>query len=234
MASTQVEFPSENPLGSCPGFVSKPLSGTPTTMGVIILQEWWGVNEQIKNKGIKIANDLNATTIVPDLYRGKVAIDREQAGHLMTGLNWSGAIQDILGSAKYLRNEMGCKKVGVVGFCMGGALTLAAASTQDGSESSLINAASCFYGIPQMDVSKIKIPVIAHFGELDDAIGFSDIESAKKLQNSWTENGVNGKVYLYPGVGHAFTNDKRPEAYNEEACTLALQRTCDFFRQYLQ
>ena len=78
-----------------------------------------GVNEHIKKKGIKIAQDLKAITIIPDLYRGQVATDREHAGHLMNGLDWPGAIADILGAAKYLKSVHGCTKVGVTGFCMG-------------------------------------------------------------------------------------------------------------------
>ncbi|EFC46264.1 dienelactone hydrolase family protein [Naegleria gruberi] len=227
--SSVVSIPTSNKLGDCPGYVAKPQEST--TMGVIILQEWWGVNDHIKSKGIKIAEELKAITIIPDLYRGQVATDHEHAGHLMHGLDWPGAIADILGAAKYLRSAHGCTKIGVTGFCMGGALTLAATASQtDGT----INAASCFYGIPQMDVSKINVPVIAHFGELDDIKGFSDVEAANKLQESWKQNGVNGTVYIYPGCSHAFTNNTRPEVFNAEAYALSFERMYDFFRTNLQ
>jgi len=227
--SERVEFSSENKLGPCPGYVAKP-SANETKMGIVVLQEWWGVNENIKKKGCKIANELSAITIVPDLYRGQVATDREHAGHLMSGLDWPGAIADILGAAKYLKNELGVSKVGVCGFCMGGALTLAAAANNDGS----IDAISPFYGIPQMDVTKINVPAIGHFGELDDAIGFSDPASAQKLQEGWKQNGVNGKIYMYPGCHHAFTNETRTEVYNKEAADLAFERMYEFFNQYLK
>ncbi len=97
----------------------------------------------------------------------------------------------------------------------------------------IIDAAWCFYGIPQSDVTKIAIPVIGHFGELDEIKGFSDAESARKLQTSWTENGVNGTIYIYPNCGHAFTNEARVEAYNEEAAKQSFDRMYEFFRQYL-
>ena len=116
--------------------------------------------------------------IAPDIYRGKVAKDTEEAGHLLTGLDWDGALKDIAGAQQFLL-ENGAKKVGILGFCMGGALTIASVATIPG-----FDAAAPFYGIPDLtkfDVSKITCKFEAHFGEKDDHKGFSDPESAEKL-----------------------------------------------------
>ncbi|KAL9642995.1 hypothetical protein ABK040_010687 [Willaertia magna] len=229
--SEPIEFPSQNPKGNCPGYLNKP--STPTTMGLVVIQEWWGVNEQHKQKAIKISNELGAITLVPDLYRGKVAIDREEAGHLMQGLDFKGAVADIHGAAKYLKEQLGCKKVGVTGFCMGGALTLF--SLVQGDEI-IIDSGSAFYGIPNsnyVDLTQIKVPVIGHFGELDDAKGFSDIETARDLNNKLKEAGVDFTLYEYKGCGHAFANEQGPH-YNEESANIAFDRMYDFFRKTLQ
>ena len=109
----KVEFVSENKAGACPGFVG----GNGSKAAVIVLQEWWGVNEQIKKQADEwFGKDF--TVMCPDLYQGKVAIDHEEAGYLMNGLDWIGAVQDIAGCVKFLKEKKGCAKVGVVGFCM--------------------------------------------------------------------------------------------------------------------
>ncbi|CAL1530164.1 unnamed protein product, partial [Lymnaea stagnalis] len=162
-ASKRVEFESANKLGLCPGF----LCGDPKkqTKGIIVLQEWWGANDQIKDCGKDICGRIDMVTLVPDLYREKVAKNNEEAGHYMGELDWKGAVEDIRAAAKYLK-EQGCKKVGVTGFCMGGALSMAAAALVPE-----IDAAAPFYGIPSdqlCDVTKIKIPLQCHFAEKDD------------------------------------------------------------------
>jgi carboxymethylenebutenolidase len=92
-------------------------------IGLIIIQEWWGLNQQIKNMTKKFAKSLDALAITPDLYRGKVATVADEANHLMTHLDWSNAVQDIRNASEYLKKK-GCIKIGVLGFCMGGALVI--------------------------------------------------------------------------------------------------------------
>lgn len=117
--TTQITFKSANKLGDCPGYIA----GESNKLGLIVIQEWWGVNEQIKKRAASLADD-GFFTLVPDLYRGKVGKTPDEAKHLMDGLDWSGAIEDIRGAAQYLKSK-GCKKVGVMGYCMGGAITIA-------------------------------------------------------------------------------------------------------------
>ncbi|VDI73556.1 Hypothetical predicted protein [Mytilus galloprovincialis] len=120
MAQNKVTFKSENELGDCPGVVT----GDPavTKKGIVVIQEWWGMNEQIIQEAALIAKS-GFVTLNPDLYRGKVATDNETAGHYMNDLDWPGAVADIKGAILYLKNA-GCTKVGVTGFCMGEALSI--------------------------------------------------------------------------------------------------------------
>lgn len=170
--------------------------------GVVVVQEWWGVDFEIKNHAMTIAQK-GYRALIPDLYRGKVGLDAAEAQHLMEGLDWPGAVADIAASAKWLK-EHGSPKVGVVGFCMGGALSIASAVRVPE-----IDAAVAFYGIPPpelADPTQAKAPVQAHFGQNDKLKGFSDAESAKALEKQLQKSGVPSEVYIYPNVSHAFMN----------------------------
>ncbi|XP_052764844.1 protein usf-like isoform X2 [Mya arenaria] len=224
---SKVEFDSANSKGPCPGVLQG--EGLDTTKGLIVLQEWWGMNDQIVAEAKMIGENGKFKTIVPDLYRGKVATDSETAGHLMDNLDWDGALADIAGAAKFLMSK-GCKKVGVTGFCMGGALSLATAV-----KVSEISAAAPFYGIPdstKYDVSTITIPVQAHFGDKDDLEGFSSPADAEALKGRMKDERF--ELFMYPGCGHAFTNPTGPMGnYNEEQCKIALGRMQEFMNKYL-
>ena len=101
-----VTFSSKNTLGDCKGV----LFGNKPSPGVIVIHEWWGLNEQIQQEGEMISREGKLTVLVPDFYRGKVATDNETAGHLMNNLDWPGALKDISGAANYLKS-LGCQKV---------------------------------------------------------------------------------------------------------------------------
>ncbi|XP_067665853.1 protein usf-like [Haliotis asinina] len=201
---------------------------TQTKMGVVVLQEWWGLNQQIQDEAAEICKDGNFSTIVPDLYRGKLATDNEEANHLMSNLDWQGAINDISACVQYLKTN-GCTKVGVTGFCMGGALSMASAGLIPD-----IEAAAPFYGIcgdGLCDPSKITKPLQCHFGANDAVAGFSDPECQEKLKKKLDDGKVPYEFYSYD-AGHAFTNKTGPN-YNEEACKVSLRRMYDFFRKHL-
>ncbi|XP_058101260.1 uncharacterized protein LOC131245675 [Magnolia sinica] len=172
--------------------------------GIVVLQEWWGVDFEVKNHALHISK-LNPgyKALIPDLYRGKVGLDVAEAQHLMEGLDWPGAVKDIGASVNWLK-ENGSKKVGVTGFCMGGALSIASAVLVP-----QVDAVVAFYGVPSSelaDPSKVKAPVQAHFGEIDNFVGFSDVTAAKSLKEKLKSSGVPYEVHLYPGIGHAFMN----------------------------
>ncbi|KAK2649380.1 hypothetical protein Ddye_016869 [Dipteronia dyeriana] len=176
--------------------------------GIVVLQEWWGVDYEIKNHAVKISQ-LNPgfKALIPDLYRGKVGLDVAEAQHLMDGLDWQGAVKDIRASVNWLK-ENGSRKVGVTGFCMGGALSIASAVLVPE-----INAVVAFYGVPSSelaDPAQAKAPIQAHFGELDSFVGFSDVKAAKALEEKLKASGIPYEVHMYPGSAHAFMN-RSPE-----------------------
>ena len=128
----------------------------------------------------------------------------------MGGLDFGAAVHDIVSAAKALK-ENGYTSVGITGFCMGGALTLAACS-----HSTEFKAAAPFYGVPDLSkapVGNIKCPVLAHFGENDDAKGFSDPDTAHKLEKTCKDAGVEFTLHMWKGAGHAFMNQANPKTY---------------------
>ncbi|BAB91862.1 carboxymethylenebutenolidase-like protein [Oryza sativa Japonica Group] len=183
--------------------------GKENAPGIVVLQEWWGVDYEIKNHAVHISQiGEGYRALIPDLYRGKVALDVAEAQHLMEGLDWPGAVKDIQASVKWLKAN-GSPKVGVTGYCMGGALSIAS-----GVSVPEVDAVVAFYGTPPSelaDASKAQAPIQAHFGELDSFVGFADVTAAKSLEEKLKSSGVPHEVHIYPGCSHAFMNTS-PEA----------------------
>jgi carboxymethylenebutenolidase len=164
-----------------------------------------------------------------DIYRGKCADSRETAGHLMHGLDFGAGVHDIISAAKALKG-LGYEKIVITGFCMGGALTLAAIANSDE-----FAAAAPFYGVPDLtkvNVANIKIPVLAHFGDKDEVKGFSDPETAYKLEKAAKDAGINFTLHMWE-AGHAFMNKANVHCYNEEVAKAALAETVEFFKNSL-
>uniref|UniRef100_A0A7N0TTU6 Dienelactone hydrolase domain-containing protein n=1 Tax=Kalanchoe fedtschenkoi TaxID=63787 RepID=A0A7N0TTU6_KALFE len=215
--------------------------GEDNAPGIVVLQEWWGVDFEVKNHAIKISQlQPGFKALIPDLYRGKVGLDVAEAQHLMDGLDWQGAVKDIQASANWLKAN-GSRKVGVTGFCMGGALSIASSVLVPE-----VDAVVAFYGVPSSDLAdpaKAKAPVQAHFGEHDNFVGFSDITAAKALEEKLKASGVPHEVHIYPGCGHAFMNRSEEgvkrrksmglEDENEAAVELAWSRFTTWMAQYL-
>jgi len=194
---------------------------------IIVIQEWWGVNDQIKSRA-KEFQSKNITAVIPDLYRGKVATDHEEAHHLMNGLDWKGAVDDVKASIKYLKGHH-YKKIFVVGYCMGGALSLAS-SIHLGKE---LNGAIVFYGIPGKelaDPANVATPLQLHFGTKDSMAGFSDAKAQDALESTLKANKIPHEFFRYEGLGHAFTN-VTGQNYNEKGAALAFDRTIKFIEE---
>jgi carboxymethylenebutenolidase len=180
------------------GYAAEPIAnaGAP---GVVVIQEWWGVNQQIRGVADRLAA-AGYFALVPDLYRGKWTVEAEEAHHLMTGLNFGDAAsQDIRGAVQFLRARG--NKVGITGFCMGGALTLLALCT-----SPEIDAAVVWYGCPPLeylDATKIKAPLQAHWATQDE---FFPIATVDKLREKLDAAQVRHEFYRYL-AHHAFANE---------------------------
>jgi len=191
--------------------------------GMVVIQEWWGVNDQIRGVADKLAG-MGYTSMVPDLYRGKVTVEAEEASHLMQNLDFGNANTDVCSAVEHLKQS--CPKVGVIGFCMGGALTVLAAvySTTD--------AACCWYGVPPAeaaDTSTIAMPFQGHFA-LED--GFFTPDQVDALETRLKEGNVTHEIYRYQAQ-HAFGNETGA-AYNADAANLAWERSTEFLARYLK
>lgn len=221
---------------SFPAYVCGP-KGAPA---VIVLQEWWGVTSQVQLQAQRIASQ-GYRCLVPDLYKGKLGVDAEEASHMMGNLDFPGAVEEIRAAATYLKEE-GSHACGVTGFCMGGALSLASAVRSQGE----LACAAPFYGVPDQtyfDCSTIKIPVQAHFGKLDSLAGFSDPAAADALKARLEKAGCPHEVHMYEGVAHGFMNDEaafieKKKAmfgadHSPEAVDTAYVRLFDFFGKHL-
>jgi len=181
------------------GFLSEPQAAASGAPALVVIQEWWGLNEQIKGVAQRLAA-AGFVVLVPDLYKGQSTVEAEEAHHLMSGLNFGDAAsQDIRGAVQFLKTRGG--KVGVTGFCMGGALTLLALT-----QSPEIDAAVVWYGCPPLeyiDVTKIRAPLQAHWATQDE---FFKIETVDALQLKLKEAGVAHEFFRYL-AHHAFANE---------------------------
>ena len=209
---------------TCAGYLAAPKTGSGAP-GFVVIQEWWGLNDQIKKTADRLA-EAGYRALVPDLYRGKVATAADEANHLMANLNFPDAAgQDIRGAVQYLKQSS--KKVAVGGFCLGGALTILSALRVPE-----MDAGACFYGIPPVDaaeLAKIKVPLTCHFANRDDwctPAKVNDLEAALKLSKSHFE------LYRYDAQ-HAFMNESRPQVYDPPSAKLAWDRTLAFLKKAL-
>lgn len=210
--------------GDCSGYLSA-TAGSEKAPGIVVIQEWWGLNDQIKGVADRFAA-LGYRALVPDLYKGKVTVEAAEANHLMTSLNFGdAATQNIRGAAQHLKQSGG--KVGVVGFCMGGALTIVSAMYVPEGD-----AYSSWYGFPPDeagDVRNIKKPLQLHLAENDQAFA---PERGKALEAKLREGKVPFESHWY-NAGHAFFNEKNA-SYNADCAKQAWDRTLEFFGKNLK
>jgi carboxymethylenebutenolidase len=214
----------------CAGYLVEPKAGV-AAPGVVILQEWWGVNEQIKGVAARYAG-LGFRALVPDLYRGKVGLDAKEAEHLMSGLNFGEAAGlDVRGAVQFLKRTS--KKVGVTGYCMGGALALLAAVNVPE-----LDAVAVWYGFPPLefiDATKIGAPLLGHFATHD---AFFAIATVTELERKLDAAGVRYTFHRYQAQ-HAFANEAPPDPtvptrYDAAAAETAWNRTVAFFGEHLK
>lgn len=225
MAGQLIKFPSNSHTTS--GYLAIP-DGESRFPAVVAIQEWWGLVGHIKDVADRLAAQ-GFVTLAPDLYHGESASEPDEARKLAMALDRQRAIDEIVAAAKYLKSleYVSPKRVGVVGWCMGGGLALSAAA-----HSAEIDAVVCFYGRPleAADTAKLEAPVLGLYGELDTGIPQSIVQTFdKELQKAGTHH----YIHTYAGAQHAFFNDGRPHSYHAEASADAWGRTLAWFRQHL-
>ncbi|HUF33876.1 MAG TPA: dienelactone hydrolase family protein [Acidimicrobiales bacterium] len=223
-----VEFPSNGTTGS--GYLATPEQGA--GIGLIVIQEWWGLVGHIKDVCDRFAAE-GFTALAPDLYRGETVSEPDEAGKKMMALNLGQAARDLGGAVDHLLaiDAVRGDGVGVTGFCMGGGLALVLATQRPDA----VKACVPFYGVipwpeAQPDWSALAAPVQGHFAEQD---AFFTPEKVAELESTLRDLGKDAELLVYPGVDHAFFNDERPEVYDEAAAGTAWIRTLEFLRANL-
>ena len=212
----RVTFPSS--AGEASGVLVTP-DGGGKPPGVVVIQEWWGINEQIQAVAERYAQ-AGFVAVVPDLYHGKLAKDAEEAGAMMKALDFGKAVQEIAGAVAFVR-ERSNGKVAVTGYCLGGALSFASAVNIRG-----LAAVVPFYGLPgDLDWTKIDAPVQAHFATHDD---WATVAGAQKIKDAVK---VPMELHVYDAQ-HAFANERRPEVYHPEAAKQSWDRAVAFLREH--
>jgi len=229
VTGTLVEF--TRPDGKkAPGyFAAAPQQNAP---GIVLFEEWWGLDDRIKETADRLASH-GFSVIAPDLYRGRSAATGDEANHLMQGLDFNdAATQDAAGAAKYLRDR-GAKRVGVMGFCMGGALAMLGVM-----HGGIFDAASVWYGYPPPeagDPGSISVPIQGHWAVEDD---FSKLEGVDAIERELKQRGNPPEFHRYDAK-HGFYNTGKPGAgglghYHREHAETAWRRTIEFFDRTLR
>jgi carboxymethylenebutenolidase len=210
--------------GTCPAYHAEPANAA-SAPAVVVIQEWWGLNDQIERVADRLC-DTGYRVLVPDLYRGEVALEAAEAEHKMEGLDFTDAVtQDIAGAVAHLKQSTA--KVGVMGFCMGGVLAELAAIHVAG-----VGAAVDWYGVAPAeagDARTIPIPFQGHFGLRDQMFPPPTVDA---LEARLEEGNVTHEIYRYDAE-HAFGNEQW-DHYNAEAARLAWERSLEFFKRHLR
>ncbi len=211
--------------GTASGYLAKPASGT--GKGVVVIQEWWGLNDNIKGIADRFAAE-GFVALAPDMYHGVVTAEPDEAGKLLMALNIPQAEKDLRGAVAHLK-EMTGGPVGTVGFCMGGALSLFAACNSNGDVGACVD----FYGghpAVKYNWDGLTAPVLGIWAEHDDFVN----PNIPTFETEMTRRNIPHEFHTYPGTFHAFFNDEHAEPeYNPAAAKDAWEKTLAFYRKHL-
>lgn len=214
--------------GTCEGYLAKPKGSGP---GVIVLQEWWGLVDHIKDVCDRFAKE-GFCALAPDLYHGDMAKSPDKAQKLFMALNIAETEKDLRGAVDHLLAHPSCssKSVGTVGFCMGGQLSLYAACANPAK----VGACVIYYGVhPNVkpDLKALKAPALGFFAEKDS---FVTPAIARDLEGNIKAAGGKAEFHIYPGTDHAFFNDTRKEVYDAKAAKDSWDKMLKFYRANLK
>jgi len=223
----EVEFQANG--GSAPGYLSTPESGSGP--GTIVLQEWWGLDSSIRDVCDRFAGE-GFFALAPDLFRGETTDRPDEAEQKMMALSMEQAERDMRGAVDFLAEQEGYEGdgVGSVGFCLGGGLSVWAATVNPKVRATV----TYYYVMPhgKPDFSRLQGPVLGHFGTADDFVPVDDAEALEQEIAEASDQPV--EFELYEGQGHAFANDhNRLGTYDKEAADRAWRRTVEFLRSNL-
>jgi len=224
MATESIEL---NPrYGATTAHVAIPDGDVKPKAAVVLIQEYWGINDNIRNIASRYAKE-GYICVAPDLYRGKLAKNPKEAVSFMSSLTMEDGMETIKSAIEETRNKYGVDKIAITGYCMGGTYALRAAC-----EIETLKATAVFYGdVPDEEtLSKLKVPVLFIAGVRDQWINPQKVEQLKEAARKYK---LPIEVVSYD-ADHAFFNDTRPEVYNPEAAADAWRRVLNLFGERLK
>lgn len=210
------------------GYLVTPAGAGPFP-ALVVIHEWWGLNDQVKEEARRVAAE-GYVALAVDLYRGRVAQDRDEAHELMRGLPEDRARRDLVAAFSYLagRRDVRPDRIGSIGWCMGGGYSLALALAEPRLAGTVI-----YYGrlvTEESFLQPLRAPVLGLFGEEDRGI---PVESVRAFEEALKRLGKRGEIHVYSGAGHAFANATRP-SYREAAAQDAWAKTLGFLERELK
>ncbi|NEQ51778.1 MAG: dienelactone hydrolase family protein [Leptolyngbya sp. SIO3F4] len=212
------------------GYLAKPADASSPLPGLIVIQEWWGLNDNIRTMTRRLAAE-GYTALAVDLYDGEVATTRDEARTLVQAAiqNSDRLTQNVVAAYNYLTDEQQVPTVGSIGWCFGGSWSLNTALALPTD----LDAAIIYYGgqisTDPVILEPLQMPIQGHFGSLDSN---PSPETVQSFETALTDLGKNPEIYLYEGANHAFANPSGTR-YNAEAADLAWERTLAFLKQHL-
>jgi len=215
-------------IGSVSGHLAKP-SGNGPWPALIVIQEWWGLDQQTKSIADRFAG-VGYLSFAPDLYHGELAqLGDHQKASALSQKYGPGAPAELQTAYDALKQHPDCNgKIGSVGFCFGGRMSLALGISRP------LDAVCTFYGGGMQQLfdrlGNLKAPVLGLFGDADQSIPVGTVQQFDKLLD---QIGVEHEVIIYPNSGHAFFRDSDPSAYRPEAAQDAWERVTRFFAKNL-
>lgn len=208
------------------GFLARPIKKA-SFPGIVIIHEYWGLNEQIKETASDLAANGYAVLAI-DLFHGHVTNDPERAMKLVRGILENEAVASMRLAVEYLRKKQNCEKIAVMGWCFGGGQALKLAVSGERLDGTVV-----YYGnlvLEENLLRKISWPVLGIFGAEDEVVPVKQVkEFEKKLQSLQITN----EIYIYPNVGHAFANPSNPD-FAEEETRDAWEKTLAFLKRNLK
>jgi carboxymethylenebutenolidase len=211
------------------GFMAWPARGGRNLPAVLMIHEWWGLNDNVKQMAQRLAGE-GYRVLAVDMYNGKVATTPQEARDYMQEVvnNTGAGVSNLRSAAQHLRNRQRATRIGVVGWCFGGAWALQSALVLPEE----IDATVMYYGRVVTDRDRLALldsPLLGHFGADDRSIAVADVQ---QMEATLKELGKSVETHVYPGAGHGFANPSG-QTHNAQAAEEAWRRTVAFFGQHL-
>jgi len=209
------------------GFLARPPEWAAGGPALIVIHEWWGLNDNIRTMARRLA-DEGYLSLAVDLYGGAGADDPERARELMQAVDEETALANLDDALDFLIGTEQAGKVGTIGWCFGGGWSLLAALHRPDT----LDAAVIYYGRLVTDperLATLRMPILAQFGELDQGI---PIDEVRRFEQALDEVGADATIYVYRGAGHAFANPSGRN-YQESAAQTSWHRTIEFLKRTL-